>query len=266
MGSGFANPWKGLRSFLADSTTIFVVNDMEEDSTQQPESYGLSREVIDAELLDCLEGARTPFKEEFSGELVELTEAVWSAFQSLRDFTRSVSPDQRAVWVEVLLLYAFNSLLTSSHLLISGLLIPSGNLMRQYGEAAATALLTSHPLIDTLDVLEADPTKVNFRGSINKVKKTRYHELLDVTPEGWKKFSEITKWYDRYSHVSALGVSAQTMLEGSGAVVIGAEFDPSKRDGYQKELTLRISAASTLTEIAVACGIHVTKAQSSVEA
>ena len=238
---------------------------MEDDSTQRLEAYGLSRKVIDTELLECPEGVRARFKEEFSGELVELTEALWSAFESLRDFTRSVSPDKRAAWVEGLLLYAFNSVLTSSHLLISGLLIPSGNLMRHYGEAVATALLTSHRLIDTSDRLEADPTKVDFGDSINKANKTRTRELLDVFPDGWKTFSEITRWYNRYSHASAFGISAQTMLEGSGAVVIGAEFDPSKRDAYQKELTLRISAASTLTEIAVACGIHVKNAQSSVD-
>ena len=106
---------------------------------------------------------------------------------------------------------------------------------------------------------------MGFADSINKVNRTVNRELLDVIPDGWEKFSRITKWYDRYSHASALGISTQTMLE-SGAVVIGTEFDAGKREGYQKELTLRISAASTLSEIAVACGIHVKNAQSSVDA
>ncbi len=83
-----------------------------------------------------------------------LAKELYLTCRLLKQFTKSVSADQRAAWVEMFLFAAFNSVLTSAHLLLSGFLIPSGNLMRQFGEACAIAMLASHRKINMLERLE----------------------------------------------------------------------------------------------------------------
>ena len=116
----------------------------ETGASPSPGAYALTLEAIRRALISDDGDVRGRFQKEFPTEIEALAHELYQTCGLLRQFTKSVSEDLRAAWVEQFLFAAFNCVLTSAHLLLSGLLIPSGNLMRQFCEACATALLASH--------------------------------------------------------------------------------------------------------------------------
>lgn len=74
-------------------------------------------------------------------------------------------------------------------------------------------------------------------------------ELLGIGGEGWTGFQEITKWYDRFSHTSLVGLGNLYNFGKTNAFFIGGGFDPEKQAEYAKEFLLRSSAATRLSEL-----------------
>ena len=132
------------------------------------EAYELTLEEIRQILISDNGEVRERFLEEFPSEIRTLAHELYLTCRRLQQFTVSVSNDKRAAWVEQYLFVAFNNVLTSAHLLLSGFLNPSGNLMRQFCEACATALLTSHREIDMLERLEENARGVRAIESYEK--------------------------------------------------------------------------------------------------
>jgi len=207
----------------------------------------LSAEDIRAILFSGNEDTRKKFLQHFGSEIDSFVSEIERSYNRLQEMPPRVRHDKRSAWVDEFLFAAFNSLLTSFHLLISGFNIPSGNLMRHYGEATAMALLLSHRQINTFDLLEK-----NFRFSVQKalniVKRNRNAQLLGVSEQGWEKFIEITSFYDQYSHPSVFAAASTHIFSLPGSRQVGGEFDLEKKDYYQKEIRLTISAAQRLYE------------------
>src|SRR5690242_15037331 len=103
-----------------------------------------SQEQIRALILDDHRRTRANFMALLGPELDIAIAACTGAYNTWIEFDRSVAYDPRTAMVATFCYTAVNSLLTSLHLLVSGLVVPSGNLMRHYGEAVAMALLCSH--------------------------------------------------------------------------------------------------------------------------
>ena len=225
------------------------------------EAHTLTVEQIRRALISDNGDVRERFLEEFPSEIESVAHELYLTCRLLKQFTKSVSKDQRAAWVEMFLFAAFNSVLTSAHLLLSGFLIPSGNLMRQFGESCAIAMLASHGKINMLERLESDATQVWAGKSIREVEQAKNQELLGIDPDGWASFAKITRWYNRYSHASALVLASLNLLDRPNTLVVGAEFDGEKVGAYRKELRLRSSAAECLGDVIAVCGQHVQNAQ-----
>ena len=149
----------------------------------------LTVEDLRAVLLGDNADVRAQFLNHF-GEMINdfLSHAV-RAYGRLQAFGRGVVLDRRAAWSEAFLFSAFNSSLTSCHLLISGLPTPAGNLMRHYGEACAMALLCSHRAIDVLQRLDANPAGFPVDSAVQTVRKRRNSELLRLNTEPGRSFS-----------------------------------------------------------------------------
>lgn len=96
----------------------------------------LTVEDLRAVLLGDNADVRAQFLNHFGETINDFLSHAVRAYGRLQAFGRGVVLDCRAAWSEAFLFSAFNSSLTSCHLLISGLPAPAGNLMRHYGEAA----------------------------------------------------------------------------------------------------------------------------------
>jgi hypothetical protein len=207
----------------------------------------LSTGDIRAILFSGNEDIREKFLQHWSSEIDSFVSDIARSDNRLEEMPSRVPHDKRSAWVDEFLFAAFNSLLTSFHLLISGFNIPSGNLMRHYGEATAMALLLSHRQINTFDLLEKD-LRFPVHKALSIVKRNRNALLLGVTKHGWEKFIEITSFYDQYSHASVFAAASTRIFSLPGSRQVGGEFDSEKTDSYGKEIRLAISAAQRLYE------------------
>jgi hypothetical protein len=208
----------------------------------------LSAKKIRAILFSGNKDTRKEFLQHFGSEIDNFVSAISRSYIRLEEMPPRVPHDKRSAWVNEFLFAAFNSVLTSFHLLISGFNIPSGNLMRHYGEATAMALLLSHRQINAFDLLEKD-SRFPVHKALDIVKRKRNAELLGVSERGWKKFIEITSFYDQYSHPSLFAVASTHFFSLPGSRQVGGGFDLEKKDSYQKEIGLAVSAAQRLYEI-----------------
>ena len=224
-------------------------------------TYQFSRSDLEDVLFADDEVVRARFRREFPEAVHHFLDESERICAQLRTFGSDLSPDLRAAWVEKFIFSAFNSLFVSCHLLISGFLVPAGNLMRHDAEASAMALLCSHHKIEVLRRFDQDPGNFPVHDAVRLVRNCRNAQLLKINAQGWASFEAISKWYDQYSHASVLSLATQTMLATPGCVILGGEFDVSKREVYRKELGLRVSAMARLCELAVAVQENVRVAQ-----
>jgi hypothetical protein len=211
-------------------------------------SEHLTSEKIRAIILSTNEDVRKQFLQYFSSEVDNFILNLPGVYSRMQSMAARVPHDRRSAWADEFLFTAFNSLLTSFHLLISGFNVPSGNLMRHYAEAVAMALLLSHRQIDTFKVIDKDPQKFSVHKALDLVRRNRVARLLGVDGPGWQKFKELTSFYDQYSHSSVFAVSSGHIHSLPGYRQIGSEFDTAKVDAYRKEISFRISAAQRLYE------------------
>ena len=207
----------------------------------------LSVEEVRVILFSGNDETRQKFRQHFGSEIDNFVSEIVRAYNRLQEMPSRVPYDKRSAWVDEYLFTAFNSLLTSFHLLISGFNIPAGNLMRHYGEATAMGLLLSHRQIDTFDLLEKQ-LRFPVQKAVNTVKKRRNAQLLGVNQRGWEKFIEITSFYDEYSHPSVFAAASTHVFSSPSSRQIGGEFDLEKKGAYQKELRLAVSEAKRLYE------------------
>ena len=221
-----------------------------------------SQSDLEAILFSDNSGARSRFRQHFADLIKQFLDETERAYRRVLSFGRGLKPDLRAAWTEAFVFNAFNSSFTSCHLLISGFPIPSGNLMRHYAEASAMALLCSHHAFDVARRFDEAPTKFPVHRAVQLVRKRRNAELLRINAQGWASFEAIAKWYDDYSHSSALSLATQTMLGEPRGRILGGEFDDGKRAGYRKELGLRVSSMARLCDLTAAVEENLKVAQS----
>ena len=220
--------------------------------------YQLSRSDLENILFSDNSDVRSRFRENFADPIQKFLTESERTCGRLRGFTHAVSKDRRAAWTESFLFGAFNSLVTSCHLLISGFPIPAGNLMRHYGEAAAMALLCSHHDIHVVEQLNKDK-KFAVQKAVQNVQKNA--KRLKINRKAWKGFEDITKWYDHYSHASVFSLATLTIFSRPGTVILGSGFDDEKQKRYRNEIELRISSMARLYEFIEAVEQNVKAAQ-----
>lgn len=103
----------------------------------------LSTEMLKDILLSANEEAREPFVERFGAQVAEFAERACAAYEGFVQLDNEVLESERSAWARAFLYSGFNSLVTSFHLLASGLMLPAGNLMRSFSESMAMGLLCS---------------------------------------------------------------------------------------------------------------------------
>lgn len=208
----------------------------------------LIREQISKFIFSGDQKTRNHFIQHFGTEIELFTDAIVVAYQRIMKLESTVPHTIRSAWVWMFLFYAFNSLLTSFHLLISGFIVSSGNLIRQYGESIAMALLCSQSLIKVFDRFNSDQGQFPIHKALSMVRQKQNTRLLNLNRSGREGFEEITKRYDYYSHASSLSIAHLHPFDKPDQMVIGCEYDPVKVGVYKDEIRRRISACNRLFE------------------
>jgi len=199
-----------------------------------------------AAVLDDKTAVRDSFRRHLDSELDQCIRAMHSAYCAFRDLEAELPDNHRNAITEFYLFQAINSLLTSLALMITGRLVPSGNLMRHYGESTAMALLLSHKDIPEFDRYMQAPRTYPVHKAMAAVSRRRYARLLGINAANWQEFVAITGFYDQYSHPSALVLADTTLFSLPGHVSLGGDFDPDKLPQYEIEFKRRTSAADVL--------------------
>lgn len=202
---------------------------------------------------------RQKFLESLGAEIDKFIRAITLVFDRIAELDDRLPKEERPPWVQMFLYGAFNSLLTSSHLLISGFTIPAGNLMRSWAEAIAMALLCSDERIKTFEDLKTNPRKFPVHKALDMVKQKKNAQILDINKRGWDSFQRISAFFNDYSHSSVFSLSNIAILSQPGSLaVLGSGFDADKVGNYRKEIILRISACKAMIDTIKVVEMHLT--------
>ena len=196
------------------------------------------------------DSVRAQFVAQFGTEIDLISANLADVLNHYRDLDNAVGKNRRIAMVTAFVYAAANSLLTSSQLLVSGMLIPSGNLMRQHAEAVAMALLCSTPTLDVFERMDKNPKAFPVHESLSMVSRKRSLQALNIDANAWNEFVNITRFYDDLSHPSVLAVYSQFMFSNRGWLILGGEFDQGKLKEYGIEMKRRSSAAKVLASLA----------------
>jgi hypothetical protein len=214
----------------------------------------LSDAVIIASLLDDNPLARAAFKQALGSELPPVISACLRAFRAVEACNHHPPVDTRLDQCRLFLHAAFNHVLSSTNLLVAGFPLPSGQLMRHFGESVAMLFLCLDPASGVLERYQADPRKYPADEAVARVRRpkqwARTKRLLDATDDGWEPFVVLDRLWGQFSHAGAFALGFQFKFADSGALIIGAEFDPDKVEQFRQELRWRRSAFESLEGIA----------------
>jgi hypothetical protein len=185
------------------------------------------------------------FIESYKAEIDRFADEIYKAYQSYKEIDSECKGDERKAYIAAFLFNSINSLIESFNLLICGHWISSGNIMRHFIESSLMAILLSRDDLDKNYYEMFKDKGVNFKvvKAFDYVEKNL--ETLDLNKENWEKLREIKKQYNLYSHASALALCGIFDFS-THSIVIGCNFDQDKKEGYEKEIKLRISAAQSL--------------------
>jgi hypothetical protein len=209
-----------------------------------------AKKDVRALILSNHDSVRGQFVAQFGNEIDLISTNLADVLNRYRDLDNAVGKNRRIAMVTAFVYAAANSLLTSSQLLVSGMLIPSGHLMRQHAEAVAMALLCSSPKLDVFERMDKSPKTFPVHESLTMVGRKRSIQALNIDGKAWQEFVNITKFYDDLSHPSVLAVYSQFMFAKRGWLILGGEFDQGKVKEYGIELRRRSSAAKVLASLA----------------
>lgn len=210
-------------------------------------------EVVLNELFDDDEWVKEDFKNNCSAEIMLFSEAMAIAFQNyseLEKFCGTKSEPEQSVYVAAFTLGVIDDLVTSMKLMISGKLIPSGNLMRQSIEGLALATLCSSQELLLIKkgkrvvqvkywrlVRDCDK-QVSSHRALEHLELNR--QTLHVNADILEDMKRTRKVYNAFSHpsVEAL-VSRVAEHRGNPTNFIGGNFDLSKLGLYKQEINRR---------------------------
>jgi hypothetical protein len=209
----------------------------------------MTRDELKEVLLSANDEPRMLFVKHFGAQVDEFADRACRACNRFVDLGEKIPGDERTGWTQAFLFSAFNSAVTSFHLLVLGLLAPSGNQMRHFSESIAMALLCSHPGINTFEHFRSDPSHFPVHNAMTIAKRKQNARVLEFDDEGWAEFERINRFFDKYSHASALAVSSLRKFSEPKTFILGGEFDPTKIGAYEKLALLQISACDVLYSV-----------------
>jgi hypothetical protein len=166
------------------------------------------------------------------------------AYHAWKKFDETVNENRARAHISALIFGTLSLHLTSTKLLVWGLLVPSGNIMRQVLETVCMAFLASKPALGYIELYESN------RYSTGKAVRDvlRNSKKLNLARDALDILKEARDFYDKFSHPTLLTMTTFIALGGDNTY-LGASFDPGKQDAYQKEISTRVQVAGLLTNM-----------------
>jgi hypothetical protein len=168
-----------------------------------------------------------------------------SAMDSVVSFKRQMD-NPRHARVEMFLLGAFNSLLVSTKLLTICLLVPAGNLMRQFAEAMAMAMLCASNQLNIFERVEIEKEKFPYHDSIRLISTQKSIRALQLEAQGLENNRKVGKLFEHYSHAGIFSLNTFYDNSKGNKPTLGVFFDSGRQFIYEKEMKNRVSACSLL--------------------
>jgi hypothetical protein len=209
--------------------------------------------------------AQANFQRYFASDIRRAVGSITSAYNLYRKLELQVGTDKRIGTAVLFVHAACNSLITSLHFLVSGFPISAGNLMRQYAEAVAMALLCAVPETGVYQRYSASPKSYAVHKATDMLLRDKVsHRLkssLGFNREGWRTIIALNDLYNRLSHTSSLALAHLFVLGPGGGLIIGSQFDVGKRREYRSEISRISSAAERLQDLVLALDQYFESAQ-----
>jgi hypothetical protein len=210
-------------------------------------------DAIHREIVSDDSEVRAKYLDHFAQDIKRFSVEMARAVMAWRDVDAGIG-DQARAYVSGLVHSAMTLHVISFKLLISGHMVPAGNVFRQVIESIALALLCSSK---DLPVLQ----------SFMKGQYSSKNAVRDVV-RNWKKLGLIDgasdqlqraqEFYGQYSHVTRLTLANLISFSEPGAYV-GASFDAGKIDAYRKEVAGRVGLSEVFANIISAVRANVAK-------
>lgn len=187
---------------------------------------------------------RKQFMIAFSDKIEKFVDKIFDTYHVFKKIDQKCKGDKRRSFTAAFFYNALNSLIVSFNLLISGYLVPSGNLMRHFAESLATALLVSSEELNVLERVENNQFPVHR--SLDWINRKKVASKLQINKKRLEKFRQVIKNnYNDYSHASLFSL-ANVFYFDQNATVLGAVYDPGKKKGYEIEIEQRLRAIASL--------------------
>ena len=222
---------------------------MENEEVESPVTRGTIREV----LFGKDDHARNQFAQHFGPGIENFVILMDKAYRGIAGMEARVPNELRSAWAYNFLFKAFNNLLTSFHLQISGMITPAGNLMRQYGECVGLALLCSRSDLPDFDNLMRLKENFPVHKVLNRLSSEKIRKTVGVGGQDWNQFHELIRFYDKLSHPTFIAADATVVFSTREGRVIGGAFDRAKLQFYEGEIRHAHAAAMRLVSTTELC-------------
>lgn len=219
----------------------------------------MSDSPVDVPTLEAIErlvlGQDMSARDAIAGRLRKpLYEAIREAHSLFADFQRMHATwpksDRRIMSVALMLHAAANNLITSLHLLAIGLPVPAGNLMRQYFECTAMALLFSDSSLPDFAKYDANKTTFDAQAAVSRLGQKKVagslEKLLGFDNGAWRAAVSQRDFYHKHSHSTVVSIGFILDFRKSKGAILVHSYDPKKHNMYKKELTARTMAIRQL--------------------
>lgn len=229
----------------------------------EPPKIDLSNpEAVLKELFDEDKWVKDKFAEHFSEDLMELSECLATVFAVYPRLSEAASEaaTEQAAFVAGFIFGVIDDILVSTKILLSGKMMPAGNVMRQAIEGIALALLCSSSKLMIAIGQNKKQVSIRYweyvkRGDrlVESHKAIAQLELnratLGVTEDSVARLKSAKKHYSQFSHPGLLGIASRASFGTEGQVYAGGHFDLDKLEGYKVEIGERIGLCSILPNL-----------------
>jgi hypothetical protein len=220
-------------------------------------------QAVVAEIFENDNWVKEEFSKHCSNELLKFAEVLAESFKRYPQI-QALALDEQAMYVAVFVHGIFDDLITSTKLLVTGKMIPSGNLMRQALEGVAVAILCSSRrllLIPKKGCKRKTCIEIKYWERVKELdsrvdsnKAIAHLDLnkttLQVNQDAIAEMKKAVKRYHPFSHPSLVSIfSRAAETESEIMYSIGGTFNESAIPMYKDEIKQRTELCRVLPNL-----------------
>lgn len=220
--------------------------------------------AVVTEIFDDDNWVKEEFTKHCSNELLKFAEVVAESFKSYLKIQALVQSDEQALYVAAFIHGILDDLITSTKLLVTGKMIPSGNLMRQALEGVAVAILCSYRgllLIPHGDRKQKASIPIKYWERVKDNDKrvdsnkafahlVMNRVTLQVNQDAIDELKKAVKIYHSFSHPGTMSIVLRVAETGDEVKqFIGGTFNETMLPMYKSEIEQRTELCRVLPNL-----------------